>query len=506
MIVLPLDRPINWKKPPTVVILLVLINTFIYYGLQSGDDAIEQKATKFYFDSGLAKLEIPAYRSFLMETGNFQGLMDFEKLVGSEENTSSKGMAYYAPLLININYAYHQAIQAESLPGSTHATSINIKKKRELYLQKLEHSIIHNYSLRPAQPTLGSLFGHMFLHGSTGHLLGNMIFLFIVGFVVEAILGWKIFLLAYILSGLGSAGLDMLIQPDSFNYHLGASGAISGVMGMYAALFGLRKIQFFYNMLFWVGRVEAPAYIMLPIWLLKEAMQMAFVESNVNYLAHIGGLISGAIIATVLTRSNKHVDTDYMDEPRRKQQKAKSMSQGMQYLAEMKLDKAKFHFKQILKEYPNDIEVLSYLYNVCRHYPDDENYHLYSKQLIDACLADNRSELLFQTYQEYIKLAKPRPTLTYDIYFKIIDKLFEHQKIHDIEKLVLPLFKSNNKISHFSSIFLRLAKLKLAKGKKPEADKYANLIVMYFSEMPEASVARSILGEGQQRNEKTQEH
>lgn len=91
--------------------------------------------------------------------------------------------------------------------------------------------VIHYYSLRPAQPITAFLLGHMLLHDNGMHLLGNMVFLLLIGFVVEAVLGSGPFLLLYLVAGLGSAAIDMTLHPEALNYHLGASDAIAGQIG-----------------------------------------------------------------------------------------------------------------------------------------------------------------------------------------------------------------------------------------------------------------------------------
>jgi membrane associated rhomboid family serine protease len=133
----------------------------------------------------------------------------------------------------------------------------------------------------------------MFLHGDVLHLAGNMYFLAIFGDNVEDRLSRGQYLLLYLLGGLGASLAHIASDPASTDYMLGASGAISAVMGAYAVLFPRRRL---YMMLFVVmGRVRAIWY--LALWL---AMQFYFVfrgEPGVAWWAHIGGVIVGAALA-----------------------------------------------------------------------------------------------------------------------------------------------------------------------------------------------------------------
>ena len=491
MFVLPFDRKIDWKKPPIVVLSLVVVNVFILYFLQAGDDELEANAVQYYFNQSLDELEIPAYQRFLGATANTAKLTSFNQILREVEEYAD--FRAYIPLMIDIDFTYHEALQSGYLPGSTHAVCLSLQRQRGRYLQYYDDSVLHEYALRPALVTLKALFGHMFLHAGGEHLWGNMIFLLIVGFVVEAVLGWKVFLFAYLLSGLGSAGLDIVIQPDSYNYHLGASGAISGVMGMYAALFGLRKIQFFYYFLFWVDRIKAPAIIMLPVWLLNEVTQMLWVESNVNYLAHIGGLLSGAFVAFTLNRFNTSVDTDYMDAPKKHEQRAEGMNLGIQLMGEMAFDKAKQQFKKVLREHPDDIQALDYLYKITRHQPESPEYHDCAKKIIELSLADNNFEWLFATYQDYKATAKPFPKLSYALYFQIIDQLLLHKETTAARQLMIPLFKADKSKTAFAGLFLRLAQLQLKNGQGTEATQLIQLILKFYPNTQEAESASALL-------------
>jgi membrane associated rhomboid family serine protease len=133
----------------------------------------------------------------------------------------------------------------------------------------------------------------MFLHGNILHLAGNMYFLAIFGDNVEDRLGVGQYLALYVVGGIGAALAHIASGPASDIPMLGASGAISAVMGAYAVLFPHRKL---YMMLFVVmRRVRAIWY--LAVWL---AMQFYFVwtgEEGVAWWAHIGGVLVGAALA-----------------------------------------------------------------------------------------------------------------------------------------------------------------------------------------------------------------
>jgi len=265
-------------------------------------------------------------------------------------------------------------------------------------------------------------------------------------------------------------------------------------MGLYATLFGWRKIQFFYNILFWVGRVKAPAIIMLFIWVSKEVVQMIAVDSNVNFLAHLGGLLSGALIAYLLLRFSNSVNTGYMDLADKTEKHSELMSKGIQYLGEMKFSNAKLCFSKVLAQEPDDIEAINYLYKASRHEPASNDYHKYTQKLIFACIKSGNFDLMYQTWIAYNEEAEPSVKLNFVGFYTIFEQLLQHNKIVDAEKLLIRLFKKNPQNSQLSTGFLSLAKKHLALNNKGNADKYSRAIVKFFPHSPEVTDARSILG------------
>jgi membrane associated rhomboid family serine protease len=155
--------------------------------------------------------------------------------------------------------------------------------------------------LPPAIPTLGigfSLASSMFLHADFWHVAGNVLFLWVFGDRVEEAMGHARFALFYLLCGLGGAGAQILSDPGSVVPVMGASGAISGVLGAYVVLHPAARVR-----LLLPGRritLPVPAYAALGGWLgiqLMEAAQGGCCDS-VAWWSHLGGFITGiALIA-----------------------------------------------------------------------------------------------------------------------------------------------------------------------------------------------------------------
>src|SRR5690606_25385029 len=145
-----------------------------------------------------------------------------------------------------------------------------------------------------------TLLSSMFMHGGWLHLIGNMWFLWIFGNNVEDSMGRLRFLLFYLLSGLGAAFAQLLIDPASTIPMVGASGAIGGVMGAYVVLYPRVGVTLLVFLGFFVTTVRVPAYLMLGYWFLLQLLgglpQLGGVAGGVAFWAHVGGFVSGALL------------------------------------------------------------------------------------------------------------------------------------------------------------------------------------------------------------------
>jgi membrane associated rhomboid family serine protease len=157
---------------------------------------------------------------------------------------------------------------------------------------------------------LGPLFSSMFMHLSWFHIIFNMWFLWIFGDNVEDLLGHKRFLVFYVVCGIGSGLAHVVVHTHSSLPMVGASGAVSGVLGAYALSFPKARILTYFA--FWPFYVSA--YVYFIIWFALQLLP-GFLEfggnrdgSGVAYWAHIGGFIIGMGLLLVLPKRPRFVD------------------------------------------------------------------------------------------------------------------------------------------------------------------------------------------------------
>jgi membrane associated rhomboid family serine protease len=158
------------------------------------------------------------------------------------------------------------------------------------------------------------LLTSMFLHGSWMHLIGNMWFLWIFGNNIEDSMGRIRFIVFYILAGLTAAGLQIFISPDSTIPMVGASGAISGVMGAYLVLYPRVRVFAMVPLGFILTSVALPAWLMLIYWMFIQFVgglqTLGQTGGGVAFWAHVGGFVAGVILIKLFARR------DYVQEHR----------------------------------------------------------------------------------------------------------------------------------------------------------------------------------------------
>jgi membrane associated rhomboid family serine protease len=158
-------------------------------------------------------------------------------------------------------------------------------------------------------PQASHLLTSMFLHGSWMHLLGNMWFLWIFGNNIEDSMTRPRFVAFYLLCGLAAALLQVVTNPASSVPMVGASGAISGVMGAYLVLFPRVRVFTLVPLGFFLTSIALPAWMMLLYWALIQFVSglttIGTEGGGVAFWAHVGGFVAGLALVKLFVRSER---------------------------------------------------------------------------------------------------------------------------------------------------------------------------------------------------------
>jgi membrane associated rhomboid family serine protease len=173
------------------------------------------------------------------------------------------------------------------------------------YLLASSQSVFSRYGFIPAQPHILTMFSSLFLHAGIFHYLGNMFFLWMFGYRIENTFGRWLFVLAFLLCGCGATGLHYLFNQTSTMPCVGASGAISGIMGCYFVLFP--KSRFNIEVFFWrfhVTTIPTDTRGAIGAWVAEQTLLGLLTQSvhfsSTAFWAHIGGFLTGVGTTLVL--------------------------------------------------------------------------------------------------------------------------------------------------------------------------------------------------------------
>ena len=166
------------------------------------------------------------------------------------------------------------------------------------------YEFIHMTDLPPATsiPIPLTLLTSIFLHGGLLHLAGNMLYLWIFGDNVEDSMGHLRFLIFYVLCGAIASLLHILVNTDSKVPTIGASGAISGVLGAYLVLYPRARVVTLLFFFYLIRIVRLPAMFFLGVWFLWQLMSAGLGGGGVAWFAHIGGFAGGVALVKLFVR------------------------------------------------------------------------------------------------------------------------------------------------------------------------------------------------------------
>ena len=207
----------------------------------------------------------------------------------------------YGILALNVLVFLYQTLLMD--PVTSYAFSLRYGLIPHYFWQHSAPEVLQQYdqmALRQLQllPTAVALFTAPFLHAGWLHLVGNMLFLYVFADNVEGALGHRKFALFYLFTALAAGFAQLFMEPDSMLPVVGASGAISGVLGAYMLRYPKARIHVFVFIVFIFTTVRMPAIIVLGWWFLIQAFNgilsmSSEMTSGIAWFEHIGGFLAG---------------------------------------------------------------------------------------------------------------------------------------------------------------------------------------------------------------------
>ena len=367
------------------------------------------------------------------------------------------------------------------------------KSLRIKYEDMLSILFSFRYGFKPAQKNILTAFTYMFLHGSFMHILGNMVFLWLVGCVLELGCGRLMYIVMYLLSGMVSAAFFCLVYMDSTVPLIGASGAISGLIGAYTVTYGRRKIKVFYSLGIYFNYAKVSAIILLPIWIGKEVFQLLFGGySQVAYVAHIGGLISGAALAYLNVKVLGRIDEGvFAEDP--KEKIAPLIEQALKRIGELDMEGARPLLAKVLEIDPKNRDALTHIFNIDKLNPEGERFHKTASTLIGQLSSDKEAHgTMYDTYKEYTRISES-PRFNLDLLFRISSIFSARGYLEESEKIMVMLLKNHPVSQQVPNGILNLGRAFLRKGMAAKGKKCLKIICQRYPESAEYQTAQRLL-------------
>jgi len=480
MLILPLHRKPTRENLPVLTVLLVLANALVFAIFQSNDDVVEEAAAQRYVESGVLEQEWGWFREWTDTSVASDVKPDEIDRILPEVGETPRA-DYIRLMAIESEPAFAQAVRNEwFVPVDSEAYQQWEAARTRLEADR-EESFTRRNMLGYDDFRTSTLLTHMFMHGGLMHLIGNMVFLVLLGILLEPALGAIRLLIAYMIGGLGAAGLSLAVHWGESNGMVGASGAIAGMMGLLALVYGMRRIRFFYWAFVYFDYVRAPALVLLPMWLGWEVFAFLADEGgNIAYEAHIGGIISGAMIGLLLVRTGQvredWLDSATSDETLDQDRQVARAAQAA--LDELNAVEAKRLLRPLLARHGQDPELLRLYLAACQLRTDDPDLHDAARRVFE--LPDDAHEnrqLVVEAFNRYLQATGGRLRMRGSLALRLAGQFIEWNQVEEARALIDRMVRLKKPVPGLSSLCARLSKRLQAGGSSDRdlADRYHRL-------------------------------
>lgn len=264
-------------------------------------------------------------------------------------------------------------------------------------------SILENYGFVPAHPKPISYLTSIFLHIGWLHLIGNMWFLWLAGFILEDRWGRVIYPIFYLLAGIAASLVHTMANPSSIVPTLGASGAVAALMGGFLVRFPKLKIEMLWYLFIFRIRFKAPAYSLLPLWLLMEVFYGSLFgqASGVAHWAHVGGFVFGALAGLIISRTSLEHEANAVIENKIGWTADPAIVQATECMEQGRFDEGISVLKKYLTIKPDAIDAQSVLSQVYWRKNDIPTHLEATIRLCQLHLKVQDAEAALLDYQEY---------------------------------------------------------------------------------------------------------
>ncbi|HYL86097.1 MAG TPA: rhomboid family intramembrane serine protease [Candidatus Angelobacter sp.] len=403
MILIPLKHEnMEGRRWPVVTFALIALNILAFLGTHW---TIEKQEPEL--------LEV-RFQVLLYAASHSEATLpdDLQQLVTDYQQTNPEGWKQISTQYKEFLGSDVSRLQVLGAPGFSEPT---LDELASHFREVREHSLLENYAFVPAHKRPIAYLTSIFLHAGWFHLIGNMWFLWLSGFILEENWGRAIYSVFYLLAGVAATVIYGAMNPGSVVPCLGASGAIAGLMGAFLMRFPKLKIDMWGTAFFVRFRFKAPAYTLLPLWLLMEIFYGAMVGkiSGVAHWAHVGGFVFGIVAALVIQRTGWEHQANAAIEEKVGWTADPAIVQGTELMNQGKVDEAIAVLQKYVATKPDAVDAYFLLQQLYWRKNDLPKHHDVSIKLCQLHLKAHDTEAAWQDYQEYLNTGgkgMPAPT------------------------------------------------------------------------------------------------
>jgi membrane associated rhomboid family serine protease len=378
------------RRWPVVTLSLIAINLVVFLFTIS---AIDSDAPQL----GETKLHIVILAATHPE---LKMLPESQHLVEGYKQSHPEAWARFQSPFRDIIDAYDAKIKMTENPSSLQSEMDSLNAE---YVKLSKTSIVEQYTFVPANPTAISYLTANFLHGGWMHIIGNMWFLWLAGFVLEDVWGRWVYAAFYLIAGAAALQFYAWSNPGSITPTLGASGAVAALMGAFLVRFPKMKIEMAWLLGFKLYRFKAAAYWLLPMWLLTEIFYGSFGNTGgVAHWAHVGGFLFGALAAVAIQYSGIEQKTNKAVEEKIGWTADPEIEKANDMMEHGQLPEAITLLTSMVAAKPNSLDGWNLLRQI---YFRQNNTKSYLEATIKTCglrLKAHEVEAAFQDYAEFV--------------------------------------------------------------------------------------------------------
>jgi membrane associated rhomboid family serine protease len=293
-------------------------------------------------------------------------------------------------------------------------------------------AMTEKYAFVPANPQPVSYLTANFLHGGWAHLIGNMWFLWLAGFVLEDVWGRFVYSAFYLIAGAAALQVHTWTNPGSMIPTLGASGAVAGLMGAFLVRFPTMKLDMGWIFAFRLYRFKMAAYWLLPMWLVSEIFYGTYLGqmTGVAHWAHVGGFVFGALLALGLRFSGVEHVLNQSIESKVSLTADPEITQASDLIEQNQCDQAVAVLEAYLADNPESVDAVMLLQQAYRRKGDLPAFYEALTRVCQPHFKAREHEAAWQDFEDFLSAGGDRATMPAAIWLDLC-RVAENQQNYD---------------------------------------------------------------------------